>query len=460
MDSYDLLIVGTGPAGVQAALRARRAGRKTAVIEKMDLVGGTCIHRGTIPSKTLRQAVIDLSGFREWGIYDDGPERRPRIPMSDLRARCDRVIGAEALWQQRLMKTRGIDVVAGSATFLDPHTFRVEGRDGTREVRGDTILISVGSSPVHPEAIPFDGRTIMDSDQIFERDELPRSLTVVGGGVIGSEYAAIFSLLDVEVTLVNRTPDLLGFVDKDIVRELERSLLDREMGLELGVEITRIEKTDAGAKTTLADGRTIETEALLFCAGRQGAAAGLGLDAAGLAANARGCLEVDEDFRTSVPHIFAAGDVIGFPALASTSREQGRVAACRAFDEPCRPVETLLPFGIYTVPEIATVGPTEAEAREQGLDIVVGIGCYGDTARGQIIGDESGVLKLIVDRATRRPIAGHMIGTGAAELVHLAQMAIAAKLEYTWFIRQVMNYPTLSRVYKLAAWDILEKLEG
>jgi len=458
MDSYDLLIVGTGPAGVQAALRARRSGRKTAVIERMDLVGGTCIHRGTIPSKTLRQAVIDLSGFREWGFYDDGPERRPRIPMQDLRQRCDRVIAAEASWQERLLESRGVDVIRGHASFLDPHTFRVDARVETREVRGEAILISVGSSPVHPEDIPFDGNTIMDSDQILARNELPTSLTVVGGGVIGSEYAAIFSLLDVEVTLVNRTEHLLGFADHAMVAELERALIDREMTLELGVAVEKIERTESGAKTTLDDGRAIETEALLFCAGRKGAAAGLGLEPAGLTTNSRGCLVVDEDFRTEVPHIFAAGDVIGFPALASTSREQGRVAACRAFNEPCRPVETLLPFGIYTVPEISMVGPTEQEAREQGIDIVVGIGCYGDTARGQIIGDHTGVLKLIVDRGTRKLIAGHMIGTGAAELVHLAQMAIATGLEYTWFIRQVMNYPTLARVYKLAAWDILEKL--
>jgi len=458
MDSYDLLIVGTGPAGVQAALRARRSGRKTAVIERMVLVGGTCIHRGTIPSKTLRQAVIDLSGFREWGIYEAGPAPRPRLPMGDLRKRCDRVIAAEVAWQERLFESRGVDVIRGNATFLDPHSFRVEREDGVREVRGEAILISVGSSPVHPGDIPFDGTAIMDSDQILGLGELPRSLTVVGGGVIGSEYAAIFSLLDVEVTLVNRTEHLLPFVDHSLVALLERELTDRQMTLELGVSVAKIERTEAGARTTLDDGRTIETEALLYCAGRQGAAAGLGLEAAGLTTNARGCLVVDEDFRTEVPHIFAAGDVIGFPALASTSREQGRVAACRAFDEPCRPVSTLLPFGIYTVPEISMVGPTEREALEQGLDIVVGIGHYGDTARGQIIGDHTGILKLIVSRPDRKLIAGHMIGTGAAELVHLAQMAIATDLEYTWFIRQVMNYPTLARVYKLAAWDILEKL--
>lgn len=455
MESFDLLIVGTGPAGVQAALRARQAGKNVAVVERMSLIGGTCIHQGTIPSKTLRQAVIDLSGFREWGIYGEGARHRPRIPMHELRDRCDRVIASEVEWQERLLRSRGITIIRGSACFVDPNTLTI---DGERKVRGDSIILAVGSRPTHPEGIPFDGRCILDSDEILRIDELPRSLTVVGGGVIGSEYAAIFSLLDIDVTLVNRTNHLLGFVDETIIEELERELVERGIRLELGVTVERIERTENGTRTVLDDGRTIETEALLFCAGRNGAAPDLCLDQIGLSVNRRGCLEVDENFRTAVPSVYAAGDVIGFPALASTSREQGRVAACHAIGESCRPVETLLPYGVYTVPEIAMVGPTEGEAKERGIDIAVGIGRYEDTARGQIIGDRTGVLKLLVDRPTRKLIAGHMIGTGAAELIHMAQMAIATDLEYTWFLRQVMNYPTLARVYKLAAWDLWEKL--
>jgi len=458
MRSFELLVIGTGPAGVQAALRARRAGREVAVVERMAVVGGTCLHYGTIPSKTLRQVMIDLSGFRHWGLYESGPVRRPRVPMEKLRRRCHEVIATEAAWQDRLLETRGVTLLKGHGRLLDPNTVRVEGREGAVEVRADRILLAVGSTPAHPPEVPFDGRRVLDSDQILALDELPRSLTVVGGGVIGSEYASIFSLLDVEVTLVNRGDRLLPFLDHDIVSELTRELVRRGLRLEMDATVEGIEATDEGARVRLRDGRTVESGAVLFCAGRRGAAAELGIENAGLRPDERGCLEVDADFRTRVESVFAAGDVIGFPSLASVSREQGRVAACRALDVPCRPLETLLPFGIYTVPEIAMVGPTEGEAREKGTDVVTGTGRYEDTARGQIIGDRTGLLKLVVRRDDRRLLGAHILGTGAAELIHLAQLAIATEQPYTLFVRQVMNFPTLARVYKIAAWDLLEKL--
>lgn len=458
--TFDLLVVGTGPAGVQAALRARRAGRTAAVVEKMSLVGGTCIHTGTIPSKTLRQAVMDISGYRHRGLYSAGASatERPHVPMAKLRERCDQVVTSEVRWQESMLRARGVEVIRGRARFVDPHTLRVQGPEETVEVRGDAILLAVGSVPVHPENVPFDGRRVLDSDQILALDSLPGSLAVVGGGVIGSEYASIFSVLDVDVTLLNRGARLLPFVDGTLVEELERELARRDVRILLGAEVETIEPRESGARVRLGDGRTIETDAVLYCAGRRGAAPELDLEAAGLTADRQGRLEVDEDFRTTVPHVFAAGDVIGFPSLASTSREQGRVAACRALGVPCRPVETLLPFGIYTIPELAMVGPTEEAARAAGIDVATGLGRYEDTARGQIIGDLRGLAKLVVDRETRRVIGAHHTGTGAAELVHLAQMAIAFEAPYNHFVRMVMNYPTLSRALKLAAWDLLEKL--
>jgi NAD(P) transhydrogenase len=459
MRSYELLIVGTGPAGVQAALRAAREGRKTAVVERRKLIGGVCLHTGTIPSKTLRQAAVDLSGYHTRGLYEGSSADRPRVSMDLLHGRILQVIATELRFQENLLKARGVEVIHGTGVLLDDHTVRVCGENGEEEdVRGDAILIAVGTSPLHPTNIPFDGHTILDSDQLLDLPELPRTMIIIGGGVIGSEYASILSLMDVDVTLVNRASHLLPFVDEDIVTELEDDMATRSVRIRGESEVEAIEQRGPGARVRLKSGETLEAEVLMFCAGRQSVAPTLGLEAAGLACDSRGLLPVDEDFRTAVPNIFAAGDVIGFPSLASTSREQGRVAACRALDVPCRAVEDVLPIGIYTVPEIAMVGPTEAAAVQEGLAVVSGIGRYEHTARGQIIGDTRGLLKMVVDRESRRLLGAHMIGTGATELIHLAMVAIGFDTPYTYFVRTVMNYPTLSRVYKLAAWDVLEQL--
>jgi NAD(P) transhydrogenase len=402
--------------------------------------------------------VMDLSGFRQWGLYRGGPTVRPRIPMAELRDRCDAVIGAEASFQERLLRSRGIDVIQGEARFLDEHTLRVDGENGVSEVRGDAILIAVGSVPYHPENVPFDGVRVLDSDQILDVAELPRSLTVVGGGVIGSEYASIFSLLDIDVTLINRGAHLLPFIDATLIADLEQILAGRAVDLRLGADVKTIEIHGDRVRTTLADESSVETEALLYCAGRNGGAASLSPEMAAIELDDRGQIPVDDEFRTSTRNIYAAGDVIGFPSLASVSREQGRVAACRALGVPCRPVEPLLPYGIYTVPEIATVGLNEHEARAEGIDVETGIGRYEDTARGQIIGDHQGLLKLVVDKQSNRIIGAHLLGTGATELVHFAQLAMNFGARWQHFVRQVMNYPTLSRVFKVAAWDLFEKL--
>ncbi len=458
MRTYDLLVVGSGPAGTYAAIRARRAGRTAAVIERRGLVGGRCVHTGTIPSKTLRQAVMDVAGFRQWSPEGASPRSRPRVAMATLRERCEQVIAAEVAFEHRLFGARGIDMVIGEARFLDPHTLRVEGPEGTVDVRGDRVLLAVGSEPHHPPEIPFDGRRILDSDQIIGLPELPRSLVVVGGGVIGCEYASIFSLLDMEVTLIHRSANLMSFVDDTLIEALETNLDERRVRLRKGVTVSKYTTAERGVRLDLSDGTALEAEAVLYCAGRIGSAPGLDLERAGLRADAKGCLPVDAEFRTAVPHIHAAGDVVGYPSLASVSREQGRVAACRALGVNCRPLEPLLPYGVWTVPEIAMVGVTEKEAKQKGLDFAVGLGRYEDTARGQIIGDRSGILKLVVDRGSRKILGAHLLGTGAAELVHLAQMAITYEATYLFFVRMVMNYPTLSRVYKVAAWDLLEKL--
>jgi NAD(P) transhydrogenase len=458
MLKVDLLVLGSGPAGTRAALRARRAGRRVAVVERRGLVGGRCVHTGTIPSKTLRQAIMDLTGYQYQGLYGDVFPPRPDVPMAELRARCEKVIAAETAIHYRMLESRGVEALTGEARFLDSHRVRVECAEGSTDVHGERILIAAGSEPFRPEGIPFDGRRILDSDQILTIPRLPETLAVVGGGVIGSEYAAFFSLLSTDITLIHRGSHLMPFVDDDIIAKLEEILAVRGVHLRTGTTIERYELLDEGVRLTLGDDTTAEFGAVLYCAGRRGSTAGLDLAKAGLAADAHGCLAVDSDFRTAVPHIHAAGDVIGYPSLASVSQEQGRVAACRALDVPCRPVEALLPFGVWTVPEISMVGPTEAMARAQGLDVVAGRGRYEDTARGQILGDRSGLLKLLVDRGTRRLVAAHMIGMDATELIHLAQLAITFEASYTVFIRQVMNYPTLSRVYKAAAWNVLEQL--
>lgn len=455
---YDLLVIGTGPAGIQAALRARRAGKRTVVVEKRDSVGGTSVHTGTIPSKTLRQAVLDLSGFRHWGLYGSGPERRPRIPMAELRAACDRVIAAEVEFLDRLMRQRDVDLLRGVARFVGPNTVAVRSAAGEVRLEADHILLAVGSVPFHPADVAFDGRRVMDSDQVLALEELPRSLAVVGGGVIGSEYASIFSLLDVKVTLVHRGERILDFLDETILAEIGSQLAEREVEFRPDADVRKIETTEDGVRLTLSKGDPVVADALLFCAGRTGAAPLLDLEAAGLAADPRGRLAVDGDFRTAVPHIFAAGDVIGFPALASASREQGRVAACRAVGVDCRPIEKLLPYGIYTIPEISMVGLTERQARESGLEVETGLARYGDTARGQIIGDTSGLLKLVVSREDGKILGAHLLGTGAAELIHLAVMAMDHDAPYTYFLRSVMNYPTLARVFKVCAWYIWEKI--
>ena len=458
MRTFDLLIIGTGPAGTQAALRAAQEGRRTAIVERNSVVGGVCLHTGTIPSKTLRQAVLDLSDYQTRGLYQQHSTPRSRPDMAPLIGRVRQVIATETTFQEELLLSRGITVIRGTARFLDPHLVAVTKDDGEETIRGETVLISVGTIPRRPPDIPFDGCRILDTDELLELESLPSSLIIIGGGVIGTEYASILSLLDVKVTLVNRSSRLLPFVDPDLVGELHDELTARDVIIHSGAEVAGVESDGERAVVRLEDGTVLTADVLLYCAGRQSAAPMLQLEEAGLTANASGTLAVDGDFRTAVPHIFAAGDVIGFPSLASASREQGRVAACRALGVPCRPVEEILPFGIYSVPEIAMVGPTEEAARGEGFDVVTGVGRFADTARGQIIGDVRGILKLVVERESRLLMGAHIIGTGATELIHQAQMAIQFKVPYTYFVRTVMNYPTLSRVYKLAAWDLLEKL--
>lgn len=460
MAVYDLAIIGSGPAGVQAALRAAGTGRRVAVVEKHTCVGGVCIHTGTIPSKTLRQAVMDLTGYTFRGLYHLNLERRPPITMKCLWERCQEVIAAEVASQERLLGNRGVEVVPGVARFLDPNTLLVHGPGPPRRLEARRILIAVGTVPEHLEWVPFDGRRVLDSDQVLSIPALPRSLAIVGGGVIGSEYASIYSLLDMQLTLVNRGSRLVSFIDEEITAELERELRGRGVALLMEKGVERIDLDGPLVRTRLDDGTVLETEALLFCAGRRGAVEGLDLAAAGLEADQRGRIPVDDRFRTRVPHIYAAGDVIGFPSLASASREQGRVAAAYALGETPRPIESLLPFGVYTIPEIAVVGPSEQQARERGMQILVGTARFGDTARGQIIGDTTGLLKLIMDAETRKILATHIIGSLASELVHLGQMAITFGATCEFFHQAVMNYPTLARAYKLASYQLMEKSGG
>jgi NAD(P) transhydrogenase len=460
MRDFDLLIIGSGPAGIQAAYRAAQENKRVAVVEKNSCLGGVCIHTGTIPSKTLRQAVLDVSGFHQYRVYGEGSLQPKPISMKQLMVRCHEVIAKEVGFQEALMRSRGVKVIDGAASFHDPHTIRVLRNNGDETLHtADKFIIAVGSEPGHDADIPFEDHRILDSDQVLDLEETPESLIVIGAGVIGSEYASIFSLLETKVTLIDQARHVLSFVDRALFQELEDAMTQRGVNIVCGQAVTDIRVPVTGdVEVTLADDSVYKADALLYCRGRVGAVQHLNLDAAGIEADNRGRIWVDENYRTKVPHIYATGDVIGFPSLASASREQGRIAAGNALEFKVRPMASEIPFGVYTIPEIAMIGPTEEQARRAGTDIVVGEARYGQTARGQIIGDVSGLLKLVARRDDGKLLSVHIIGTNASELIHIGQMAIFYGASYEYFIKSVMNYPTLSRAYKVAAYDLLDHM--
>ncbi len=463
--NYDLFVIGSGPAGQRAAIQAAKAGKRVAVAERKAVVGGACINIGTIPSKTLREAALYLSGYQMRGLYGASYVVKDRITMQDLLFRVDHVIRHEIDITRHQLQRNGVDLLAAEASFAGPHTMRLAFVDGQgqKEVTAENIVIATGTSATRPSHLPFDGKRVFSSDDILQLEGIPRTLAVVGAGVVGSEYASIFATLGVRVTLIDMRSRLLDFLDEEIVDSLVYHLRQHRLTLRTSEEVSDITKDGDegdGVQIRLKSGKVVKSDAALYSIGRTGATGKLNLEVIGLHADARGRLKVNENYQTELPHIYAVGDVIGFPSLASTSMEQGRLAACHAFGITTKSVPELFPYGIYTIPEISTVGRNERELTEQGIPYEVGKAHYREIARGQIIGDQTGLLKLIFHLESRKLLGVHIIGEGASELIHIGQAVLAFDGEVDYFINSVFNYPTLAECYKTAAFDGINRAQA
>jgi NAD(P) transhydrogenase len=462
VESFDLIVIGSGPAGEKGAAQAAYFGKRVALIERRAELGGAGINTGTVPSKTLRESALYFSGLRQRGLYGIDYSLREGLTVSGFMHRKDAVVSAERAKIAANLTAHKIELVPGAAKFDDPHTVCVVDQYGApRYLRGEVILITVGSKPHRPPEIPFDDKFIFDSDSILEMQRIPKSMVVVGGGVIGCEYASIFTALGVAVTLVDGRDRLLPFLDAEISEKLRERLAGLGLTFAFNERPKGTVLAAAGIRMTLASGKVVEAETALFAAGRRGAVEGLGLEKAGLGINERGNIDVNTQYQTPVPHIYAAGDVIGFPALASTSMEQGRVAMCHAFGFPYKQrLASQLPMGIYTIPEISAVGETEESCREKKISYEVGRAKYVNNARGQIVGDFTGILKLIFRRDNKQLLGVQILGESATELIHLGMAVLEAGGTIDSFIELVFNYPTLSEMYKYAAYDGLGNLAG
>jgi NAD(P) transhydrogenase len=464
MARYDLVVLGSGPAGRRAAVQAAKLGKSVVVIDDRNRVGGVSVHTGTIPSKTLRETVLNLSGWRERGFYGRSYRVKSDICSTDLSARLGMTLNHEIEVLEHQFARNNIRTLRGAGRFLDAHRIAVSSEAGDRRleevIEADKVLIAVGTRPFRPNNIPFNGTSIVDSDDFIGAPRVPKSLTVVGAGVIGLEYATIFSALDVPVTIIEPRETILDFMDREIVDHLIYQMRDRGIALHLGAEVATIAQEPSGkACCTLVDGRQVRSEMVLYAAGRMGATDSLNLASCGLETDRRGRLTVNpETYQTSIPHIYAAGDVIGFPSLASTSMEQGRIAACHAFGHAMPNGQQHFPLGIYAVPELSSVGLTEAEARTQGIAYECGIARFRETSRGHIMGIEAGLLKMIVGLKDRRVLGVHIIGEGATELVHIGQAVINLGGTIDYFIDNSFNYPTLAEAYKVAALDAWNRM--
>jgi len=461
MNQYDLIVVGSGPAGRRAAIQAAKLGKKVLVIEQGKRVGGVSVHTGTIPSKTLRETALNLSGWRERGFYGQAYRVKQEISAEDLRRRLLITLDHEVEVLEHQFARNRVSSIRGKATFITRDTMAIAKDDGEiMHVEGKSILLAVGTKPFRPDYMPFDGKTVLDSDELLEIEELPRSMVVIGAGVIGIEYATIFSALDTAVTVIDPKATMLDFIDKEIVEDFTYQLRDRNMKLLLGQKADKVERLPDGKVSVHVDtGRKIITDMVLFAAGRMGATDTLNLAAAGLEADNRGRLKVNpETFETSVPGIFAAGDVVGFPSLASTSMEQGRIAARVAVGAIAGEPQKYFPYGIYAVPEISTCGLTEEEMKERNIPYECGIARFRETSRGHIMGLDTGLLKLIFSLKTRRLLGVHIVGEGATELVHIGQAVLNLKGTVEYFVENTFNYPTLAEAYKIAGLDAWNRM--
>ncbi|MDB5554940.1 MAG: Si-specific transhydrogenase [Rhizobium sp.] len=461
MIQYDFIVIGSGPAGRRAAIQAAKLGSKVLVVEKGTRVGGVSVHTGTIPSKTLRETALNLTGWRERGFYGRAYRVKAEISSEDLRRRLLITLDHEVEVLEHQFSRNRVNHIRGLAHFIDKNTLEIEKSDGEMmQVRGTAILLSIGTKPFRPANIPFDHDKIIDSDELLEIKDIPRSMIVVGAGVIGIEYATIYSALDTAVTVVEPRTSMLDFIDREIVDDFTYQLRDRNVKLLFGQSADKIEREPSGrCKVTLSNGRTVTAEMVLYAAGRMGATAALKLENAGLTADARGRIKVNPlTFQTDVPNIYAAGDVVGFPSLASTAMEQGRIAARHAIGVPIQEPPQFFPYGIYAVPEISTCGLTEEEVKDRHIAYECGIARFRETSRGHIMGLDNGMLKMIFSMKTRRLLGVHIVGEGATELIHIGQAVLNLKGTVDYFVENTFNYPTLAEAYKIAGLDAWNRM--
>jgi NAD(P) transhydrogenase len=459
MQPFELIVIGSGPGGQRAAIQAVKAGKRVALVEKQNAVGGVCINTGTIPSKTMREAVLHLSGFYDQSFYGANYHAKDHITMADLNFRVQRVIENEVSVIGDQLKRNGVDLIHGVGRFTDPHHVRVENSNGFSELEGEYIILATGTKPAANSKVPINGRNIINSDQILSMPQVPRTLIVVGGGVIGVEYACMFATLGVRVIIVEKRPRLLEFADTEMVEALSYHMRDRRATMRLNEEVESVEELpDGKVAANLVSKKRIIADALLYAVGRGGNVEPLNLPAAGLTADDRGRIKVDADFRTAQPHIFAVGDVIGFPSLASVSMEQGRIAAGRAFGLDVKSDPAGYPYGIYTIPQISFIGKTEEQLTDSDVPYEVGVAYYREIARGQITGHTDGRLKLLFHRETLELLGVHIFGEDAAELLHIGQAVMLLKGKVSYFKDTVFNYPTLAECYKTAAFNGLNRL--
>ena len=457
---FDLVVIGSGPGGQKAAIAAAKLGKRVAVVERPEMMGGVCLQTGTIPSKTLREAILYLTGLDQREMYGQSYRVKEDITVADLTARTQHVVSREADVVRNQLTRNRITILPGLAHFTGPNTVEIA-RDGdgmNRTVSADNVVIASGTKPARPASVAFDEKTIIDSDGIIHLERVPRSMVVAGAGVIGIEYASMFAALGTKVTVVEQRERMLDFCDLEVVEALKYHLRDLAVTFRFGETVSAVEAHPRGALALLASGKKIPADTVLYSAGRQGQTEELNLAAAGLAADKRGRIKVDENYQTEVPHIYAVGDVIGFPALAATSMEQGRLAANHAFGEPVHTAHLLQPIGIYSIPEISFIGQTEDQLTEACIPFEVGVSRYRELARGQIIGDSYGVLKLLVSPETRQLLGVHVFGTGATELVHIGQAVMGCGGTVDYLVDAVFNYPTLAESYKIAALDATNKM--
>jgi NAD(P) transhydrogenase len=460
MQKYDLIVIGSGPAGQRAAIQGAKLGKRVAVVEKREVVGGACVNTGTIPSKTMREAVMHLSGYQYHNIYGMNYRVKEKITMADLSFRVQHVIKTEIDVMQAQLSRNGVDLLIGTASFIDPHHIHIENSRGQQsEYDADFIIVASGTRPAVSALVPLNNRTIVSSDHVLDIPEIPKTLIVVGGGVIGVEYASMFAALGVRVILIEKRPRLLEFADSEMIEALCYHLRDSRVTLRLGEEVSSVEEMpDGTVVANLESKKKISGDALLYSIGRQGNVDDINLPAAQLEADDRGRIRVDQHYRTAQPHIYAVGDVIGFPALASVSMEQGRIAAGQIFGVDIHSDPANYPYGIYTIPEISFVGKTEEQLTDEDVPYEVGVAYYREIARGQIRGDTTGRLKLIFHRETKEILGVHIIGEGASEILHIGQAVLILKGTVEYFVNTVFNYPTLAECYKAAAFNGLNKL--